>query len=52
MKNVLLTLSLAIGATAAVNAQEPWNGANKGHIKVLLEMPKSIKDVPAVPGVP
>ena len=52
MKNVLLTLSLAIGATAAVNAQEPWNGANKGHIKVLLEMPKSINDVPAVPGVP
>jgi len=52
MKSLYLTLFLAIGCSVSTMAQEPWNAANKGHIKVLLEMPKSIKDVPAVPGVP
>lgn len=45
MKNVFLTISLVLGLSATVLAQP-------GHRKVLLEMPKSIKDVPAIPGVP
>ena len=52
MKIVFLSLCLVLGLFSFGFAQDPWTGANLGHINVRLEMPKSIKDVPAVPGVP
>lgn len=52
MKNVLLTLSLAMGLSTVALAQAPWDTDGKGRVQVKLEMPRTINDVPAVPGVP
>lgn len=52
MRKGCLSILFTFGALTIANAQAPWDNGTKGREHIILEMPKSINEVPAVPGVP